>query len=75
VAKSKINDRRREEGLKQLEERQRDIKAGNDKDPLADSIPLHLSFEQRLKWLEDKLEEKKKKEQVVVQNNGNNIEE
>ena len=64
IARNSINERRREEGLKQLEERQQEIRAGRARDdPLADSIPIELNFEQRLAWLEQRLREKKKEQE------------
>ncbi len=66
LAKRSIDERRREEGLKQLQERQLLIEAGNEEnDPLANCVPLRLTFEQRLEWLEEKLEEKRKEMQVI----------
>ena len=67
IARNGINERRREEGLKQLEERQQEIKAGRAReDPLADSIPIELGFEERLEWLERRLKEKARLKEAAL---------
>ena len=47
--------------MRQLEERERDIEAGR-KDPLSESIPINLTFKQRLAWLDEKYKEQEEVE-------------